>query len=268
MRFSVSMILWPAASLGAALMGCGGDVPTVPSELPPELPPAAAAIALVSGDGQEGKAGEKLPEPFMVRVTDARGEGVEGVRVAWSVTSGAGHFGFSGWSSLRPARFPGGHLPTLSSDTDPEGVARAFFFPTALGTSTVTADAVGLEGSPVTFSTEANGVLIRYLAMADSPFGAFPFSLLAGACNAPPDAHRFIGPEGSTDVLVPVGTPVEWLSGACEARIASSSVPPGGESFDSGFLREGGRFEFVPRLTGTWEYEDQRTGAIGTLTAQ
>lgn len=70
MSFSRSMLPWCAASLGLVALACGGDGPLDPDR------PTPAAIASVSGDGQEGKAGEKLGEPFVVRVTDAQGDGV------------------------------------------------------------------------------------------------------------------------------------------------------------------------------------------------
>jgi hypothetical protein len=45
---------------------------------------------MVSGNGQEGTRGEPLREPFVVRVTNALGAGVEGAAVVWNVTSREG----------------------------------------------------------------------------------------------------------------------------------------------------------------------------------
>ena len=77
----------------------------------------------------------------------------------------------------------------------------------------------------------------------------------------------------SSDVTVPVGAVVEWvyanwLDASCKARITSSSVPPGGEPFDSGIIGPGQPFQFVPRVAGTWEYVDAINGGRGTLTAR
>lgn len=248
MRFSISITRWSAAALGPALIACGGDGPTEASQAP--LP--AAAVAIVSGDGQEGKAGEPLPDPFVVRVTDARGDPVAGVAVTWRLASGAG--AFQGGPGELPAS-------TVRANTDPDGVSRARFRPSALGTSTVSAEIVGVEGSPVTFSTHASAVVIR---VAYDFFG--PYAYLS-----------FSGPEGSNDVTVLAGTAVEWtwegIPGRPDAiRVVSTSVPAGGTSFDSGPLRPYERFRFVPGVAGTWEYEealqDPPVPVTGTLTVR
>jgi uncharacterized protein YhjY with autotransporter beta-barrel domain len=49
----------------------------------------AAAITIVSGNNQSGRLGARLPQPLIVRVTNAVNEPVAGVTVQWSVTSGA-----------------------------------------------------------------------------------------------------------------------------------------------------------------------------------
>jgi hypothetical protein len=211
----------------------------VPDPGPPTT--GATAIAMVSGSDQVGKAGESLEMPFSVQVTDTAGEAVRHVHVYWSITSGAGHF-----------PVPGGQ----ASWTGTDGIATMGFLPTALGTSTVSAAAAGLEGSPVSFTTEATILVIR-LGRRFNPWTGFEGDPV------------FIGPEGGSDVTVPVGTPVEWsvIGGVEAGRIASTSEPPGGEPFDSGLLNQGERFQFVPDVAGTWEYEDRVSGATGTLTA-
>jgi len=212
----------------------------VPDPGPPTT--GAAAIAVVSGNDQVGKAGEFLELPFAVRVTDAQGEGVRHVHVFWRVTSGAVNL----WSS-RPA-----------SRTGSDGIAEMRSFrPWAVGTSTVTAEVAGLEGSPVTFSIDVPGVVIA-LARAFDPWIAVHFG----------DPY-FSGPESGSHVTVPVGTTVEWLARDVEtADIASTSQPTGGQSFRSGILAGGERFQFVPDVAGSWEFEDRISGATGTLTAR
>src|SRR5262249_22341416 len=49
---------------------------------------AAANIAIVSGNGQTGPVGQALVSPLVVKVTDASGNAVAGVGVAWSATNG------------------------------------------------------------------------------------------------------------------------------------------------------------------------------------
>lgn len=241
MSFSKSMLPWCAASLGLAALACGGDGPLEPLE--PD-PPTPAVIASVSGDGQQGKAGEKLGEPFVVRVTDAQGDGVPGLQVTWRVVSGAGDLG------------RGLDGKPLFTRTDRIGSARVSFRPIALGASTVTAEVAGLQDSRVTFTADAAGVVIHFYN-----------DLFEGAA-------WFAGPEGPSDVTVPVGTTVEWAvgwagsGGTTTARIASGSPPPGGEPFDSGDLTYPARFSFVAAVAGTWEFEDRISGAIGTLTAR
>lgn len=131
---------WLAAPLGLALFACGDRGPLEPRE--PPATPAAIALAVVSGNGQEGRVGAPLRDAFVVRVTDARGDGVGNAAVTWRLTSGAGHFQLSTPDILR----------TL---TRADGVAAARFTPTAPGTSTVAAEVAGLQGSPLTFTTEA-----------------------------------------------------------------------------------------------------------------
>ena len=53
---------------------------------------AAASMGPVSEESQTGDIGKPLGEQFVVRVTDALGEGVAGLRVVWSVKSGEGAF--------------------------------------------------------------------------------------------------------------------------------------------------------------------------------
>lgn len=222
---------WVVAPAVLALISCEDDSPVEPHE--------PAAIVQVSGNAQEGKAGEPLAQPFVVRVTDARGDGVEGAEVSWRLTSGAGRWG-DGKNALQG----------LETTTNTDGVARALFLPTALGTSTVDAG-LGDHGLRVGFTTEATVMVIRVDVL---------FSCLEGP-------SIFAGPEGSTEVTIPVGSPVEWTP-ACHAHVTSTDSPPGGRSVDTGTLTRGERFRFVPATTGTWKLVDRVYGATGSLTAR
>ena len=130
--------LWVLILGTAAAAGCGEDAPG-PSEPP-------AGISKVSGDEQAGEAG-RLLDPLVVRVTDARGAGVMRATVNWTVASGTGLF-FTDPQGLF-VRSVGGTV------TDADGIALTYFSPTTTGRATVTAAVVGLPGSGVTFTTDA-----------------------------------------------------------------------------------------------------------------
>jgi alpha-tubulin suppressor-like RCC1 family protein len=51
---------------------------------------AAAALLVVSGDGQSGSVGTQLAQDFVVRVNDGAGNPVANVAVTWAVTAGGG----------------------------------------------------------------------------------------------------------------------------------------------------------------------------------
>jgi hypothetical protein len=115
--------------LAAATLRCsGGD---------PGDPPEAAAIELVSGDGQDGTVGTMLPESLIARVTAQNGDPVAGVSVAWQAQGG----GAVSESSVE------------TGDDGRTGVRRTLG-PTA-GEQLTTAAVSGLDGSPVTFSATA-----------------------------------------------------------------------------------------------------------------
>ena len=117
-------------------------------------------ITMVSGDHQKGGLGSPLDEPFVVRVTDAQGDGVGIVSLVWSVVSGGGMFEAQNSSGGTSRGF------FVSTVTDRDGFARVRFTPAALGSTEVivAVDTYGFQGSPVTFT-----------AMAEAPpFDALP----------------------------------------------------------------------------------------------
>src|SRR5690349_17383688 len=56
----------------------------------PSGPRTPAAIAVVAGADQQGTAGQELPIPIAVKVTDSGGHAVAGQAVSFVVTSGGG----------------------------------------------------------------------------------------------------------------------------------------------------------------------------------
>ena len=96
----------------------------------------AQSLTKVSGDGQEGLAGEPLAKPFVVSVLDQGGSAFAGTVVTFSVTAG------------------GGTLSATTATTDANGRARSTLtLGSDPGTNTVAAAVEGLE--PVTFTATA-----------------------------------------------------------------------------------------------------------------
>ena len=71
------------AGLGTVTFTAIGQTPTSEQAIPETL-------TKVSGDGQEGQAGERLAKPFVVSVLDQNGSAFAGAVVAFSVTAGGG----------------------------------------------------------------------------------------------------------------------------------------------------------------------------------
>ena len=94
------------------------------------------SLTKVSGDNQQGRAGEQLAKPFVVSVLDEDGAGIAGAVVTFSVTVG------------------GGTLSTVSVATNASGQARSTLtLGSDPGANTVAATVAGLE--PETFTATA-----------------------------------------------------------------------------------------------------------------
>jgi plastocyanin len=120
-----------AATATATLAGAGGSPVTFTATADPDAP---AALSIAGGDGQQGAVNSTLPA-LQAKVADQFGNGVPGVTVTWTVTSGDG--------TVAPG----------TSDTDANGIAETelTFGPTE-GDVTVDAEVTGLTGSPQTFT--------------------------------------------------------------------------------------------------------------------
>ncbi len=103
-------------------------------------PAKATAIAAFSGIHQSGVVAQVLPQPITVKTTDAGGNPVAGVAVAFAVKAGDGHLAAT--SVLTDAQ---GHASVTWTLGPAAGVDR----------DTATASVTGLAGSPVTFAAVA-----------------------------------------------------------------------------------------------------------------
>lgn len=142
---------WFGIGALAALVvpGCDADVGG-----PDEVRATIATISVASGNHQRGNVGYLLARALVVRVTDARGEGVADVEVTWTVTSGGGLL-----SPLTGDAEPDSVLRTLTRTLTGaggiDGVTAVLLTPTLPGTTRVVAAAAGLPDSPVIFTAEA-----------------------------------------------------------------------------------------------------------------
>lgn len=248
MRFSISVSGGLAVLAAFVLAACAGDDPVDPAQ-DDDAPPDYVLVPL-SGDGQVGKVGKRLPELLEVQVTNASGQSVAGAEVVWSTSTGT--------ADLTPLTFSaaGTSGSTVSDTTGIDGVSRVIVRPTDLGTLIVTADAGGSGTPAVSFTTEVEVLLI-----------GFYFDPVEGSYFSTSLARWHPG----DDFVVSVGTPVEWQansSGSEKVRIRSTNGPSSGLSFDSGDLANGDRFQFVPSVAGSWDFVEEGTGTAGTLTAR
>src|SRR5579864_3825215 len=111
----------------------------------------AAKFQLASGDAQTAPAGATLASPLVVKATDAQGNPVAGIVVAWSATGGG---------TVTPA--------TNSTGADGTASAQRTLGPAA-GAQGAVADAGDVPGSPVTFSATATTGSAGQLSIATQP---------------------------------------------------------------------------------------------------
>ena len=114
-----------------------------------DVPVGEPRLTMVSGDGQPGRAGRALPRPFIVKVTNGRGEPMVDHPVLWTVDWGDG---LIDGIRLHPCEQP----PPLSVNTDVYGRAEVSFTPTWFGASLVTARLSPGAGTAVAFTTDAS----------------------------------------------------------------------------------------------------------------
>ena len=122
-----------ALALALLVQSCGGDGPTDGGG-----PGPATTFSIISGNDQQATVGTELPNPIVVRATDASGRVVPNAVVNFVVTGGGG------------AVF----APAVSTNAD--GVAsNRWTLGTAAGQQTVEVRAIDQQGQPVTYATFA-----------------------------------------------------------------------------------------------------------------
>lgn len=144
------------------------------------LPGAASILEKASGDRQGGTRDQALPEPFVARVTDALGNPVPGVDVAFAVLSGGG--------LIAP--------DTVTTDATGTASAAATLGPEP-GEHEFTATVTGLSGSPATFV----GIAFPPICSADDWCWTSPVpqgNTLNGAFSLRDDHIWTVGDTGTT----------------------------------------------------------------------
>lgn len=128
-----------ACALAALLTGCAGDSPA--DLLSPTAAPLPVELAAAAGDGQTSPAGAQVPVKPSVRVVDAGGNPVAGVRVSFTVTAGGG--------SVSGA--------TRTTGADGRATVGGWTLGPSTGTNVLEAVATGtgISGNPVAFTATA-----------------------------------------------------------------------------------------------------------------
>ena len=167
----------------------------------------AQSLTKVSGDGQEGLAGEPLAKPFVVSVLDQGGSAFAGTVVTFSVTAG------------------GGTLSAATVTTDANGRATTrLTLGSDAGTNTVEATVEGLE--PVTFTATAIVQTAHTLAKVSGDNQESPASTQLAAPFVVSVLDQDDSPLAGVDVTFSVAAGGGMLSSTTDANpctIASST---------------------------------------------
>lgn len=159
-----------------------------------------ASLIAVSGNGQSGQAGEQLPDPLVIRLVDAMGNGLFGKAVTWPVASG------------------GGTITAASPTTDAAGMASAIW---TLGPVPGVNIAIpGSSGFTATF-TASSGPTQPTAISANTPIQA------TGTAGAP------ASPSPSVRVTDAQGRPVPGVLVSFTVSAGGGSVAPATASTDA-----------------------------------
>jgi adhesin/invasin len=199
---SVWTIARIAVAAGVLTASCSGDDLTLPGDREP------AALDVVEGNNQSARIGAPLPDPVVVRLTDASGRPVVGAAVTFRVTSSSG-----------------GTLTPAESTTDEGGEASSeWSLGTVAGTHTAEArtDRAGVAPAELT-AFAAAGVASRLRMVAGdnqtAPAGTeLPESLIVRATDASGNPVEGVGvawnaPDGGSVSAAAVATDATGRAG-------------------------------------------------------
>jgi hypothetical protein len=113
-------------ALGVVSAGCNKSDPVDPT--------VPFKMVMLDGEPQSGTSGTDAEAPLRVQVQNSEGDGVSGVTVLWTVTSG------------------GGSVSDASQETNSQGISSITFTYGDPGEQIITATIPGLTGSPQTFN--------------------------------------------------------------------------------------------------------------------
>lgn len=183
------------AAAVAAISTCG-DGPTENARR------IATSFLIVAGDDQEAVVGMQLPDPIVVRATDAQGAVVAGAVVNFVVAGGGGSV----------------FAPAVSTNADGTASNRWTLGPTA-GTQTLEVRAIDQDGEPVTYA------VIEATALADVPASVTRVSPdglsgVAGTAAPEPLAVRVADQYGNAVANVPVA----WAAAGGGSVESASSI--------------------------------------------
>lgn len=169
-------------------------------------PGDAQALAALSGGDQSAAVGAALPDSLVVTATDQFGNPVAGVMVHWAASTG----------SIAPE--------TVETGDDGRAAARRILG-SAAGAQSATAEATGLEGSPVTFNHSAlpGPAASLVLISGDDQSGA------PGAELAQPLVVRLVDQSGNGTP----GRPVSWVVASGNGSVTPTTSETDQDGFAS-----------------------------------
>ncbi len=192
LRWTLGTSAGEVQRLEARVLDDGDEPVAVASFTATAVPGGPAKLAKVTGDGQVAAPGEQLPDPLTVRLTDRFGNGIAGVTVEWSASSG----------SVSPTQ----------STTGADGAAQTRWrLGSAVGSYSATARFEGVE--PATFS-------------AGTSLGGVTLTKTAGDSQAAP-AGSMLPAELVVTLRGPSGQPIDGATVTWTATADNGTVTPG-----------------------------------------
>ncbi len=195
---------------------------------------SATTIALTSGNNQSGSISSVLANPFVVTVTDAGGNLVQGTSLTFAITS-------------TPTGATGQSLSTTTTTTNASGQASSILsLGSKAGTYGVTATAQGLSGSPIVFSATANNSIPTVTSISPNRAGRGSqlnvtitgTNFLAGVTTVSFGADITINSQSvtnATQILANITISVTATTGGRDVSVTNASPGGGTATLSNGF---------------------------------